>query len=122
MRKVIIVLVLACFVGLNANAQKAYALVVYKGKWGNFNITLSYGSGYQEITKLVAVNSKTGARKVYNFNKEGSRDGLKVCLNNPTNKTNYCIKEIELANEKNTITVAISWDDHVEFFEMEKVQ
>ncbi len=122
MKKVVFTLFLMVFVGSVLFAQKAYDLVVYKGKWGNFNITLNYGLGYQDATKLVAVNSKTGARKVYSINYEGSRENVKLCLNNPTNKTNFCIKESELTTQKNIITVAISWDDHVEYFEMQKVK
>lgn len=85
-------------------------------------ITLNYGDGYEEATTLNVVNKKTGARKVYTYNREGSRSDFKICLNNVTNKTNYCIKSSELQNSNNTITVAISWNEHVEFFEMNKIK
>ncbi|MCX6208357.1 MAG: hypothetical protein NTZ59_02350 [Bacteroidetes bacterium] len=121
MRKLFL-LVAVMFFSANLKAQKAYDYISYKGKWGNFSITLKYGAGYVAATTLTAVNSKTGARKVYSYNREGSSDNLKVCLSNTTNKTNYCIKSSELENENETINVAISWDDNVEFFEMKKVK
>ena len=34
------------FFEINANAQKAYEMLVYNGVWGNFNITLNYAYVY----------------------------------------------------------------------------
>lgn len=46
MKKLLVFTFIALLFTTKTNAQKAYDLVVYKGVWSNFNITLNYAYGY----------------------------------------------------------------------------
>jgi len=100
-----LLLMIAVLFTLKSNAQKAYEQIVYKGTWGNFNITLNYADGYNQATEIVSIHKKTGARKVYTMDKE---DDNLIYLTNGKNKTTFSIKLLDEGNlmpQKMTATI-----------------
>jgi hypothetical protein len=113
-----ILLCIAIMFAIKSNAQKAYDLVVYKGAWGNFNITLNYANGYEEATEIIAIHKKTGIRKIYSMN---NKKGTYIYLSNSKNKTTFGLQLIDEENDvPQKITVTIFFNGTKEDFSVYK--
>ena len=94
MKKLILFSFITLLFTTKTNAQKAYDLVIYKGVWGNFNITLNYGYGYESATEIISIHKKNGGRKKYSFDYEKGKEGF-IYFTNPSNKTIFGLRSIE---------------------------
>jgi uncharacterized protein YxeA len=94
MKKIIFgLLVLFAF---QAKAQKAFDNIIFKGSWGNFNITVKYAAGYTEASEVITKHKKTKAVKLYRFHRITDEN---VFFANPSNKTSFSVKNFDAAGE-----------------------